>query len=100
MKYKDVELPSSRYDFSFFSILIEFEVSVCVMYRVVLVLVSYKLYSTSSSLPLPLPLLPLQGITKQIAVPNPRIFPPKMCVLYPFEIKAALGYLNTMQVRG
>lgn len=38
-----------------------------------------------------------EGALKQLSIPNPRIFDPKLCMLWPYEIKAALGILGTMQ---
>ena len=61
-KYGEIVVPPDSLDFSFFSVILEFE-----------------------------------GIFKQLSIPNPRIFGPKLCVLWPYEVKAALGFTGTMQ---
>jgi Ca2+-binding EF-hand superfamily protein len=61
-KYKNITVPNDSLDFSYFSIVLEFE-----------------------------------GTYKQVSIPNPRIFGSKLCVLWPYEVKAALGFMGTMQ---
>jgi Ca2+-binding EF-hand superfamily protein len=41
--------------------------------------------------------LSFEGKIVQMPLPNPRLFPRHMCFLFPYEVKAAFGLMNTMQ---